>query len=215
MKTKNILGISAIALCAGLLSSCITIQKEYIVKEKAEPVAFKMYTKEDLPVNNPPVRIKDKSSKYDIHDDNTFPLYEKFHTVDRPRGVKTGTHTYREIYRTKDATYVVYYSDCRNHDNDDWLFFYFSSESCIVDVETGIRYQIRNLQYYPLDTFFWHHKNARTIHQFIMEYPPLPDSVKKIKFHSGYAPTRKYFQGGESTTQEYNIVDFYPPIIVK
>ncbi len=202
MKTKSILSVALGAICISVLTSCATENK------------VPRYTVEDLPENKAPILVREKTSKYDIYDDETFPLYENFQTVDLPSGVKLSetSNLYLQIYPTKDATYLVYHYDCRNHDNEDWLFFYFGEEDCIVDAETGQRYQVRKLQYYPLGTFFYHHKNARTFHQIIAEYPPLPKSVKKIKFWDSLAPTRKWYAGGSGMSKEYLLREFFPPV---
>ncbi len=165
-----------------------------------------------LPENRTPILIKPKTSLYNDHNFDNFPLYEDFQTVPAPRGKRLGySNTSVEIYRTKKATYVVSYCNTTNHDNDDWLFFRFSSGVKIIDADTGKAYQVKALQHFPFDTFFWLHKNARTIHQFVFEFPPMPESVKRIKFRNGYAPDRYDFRGDAyAETKVYNIEDFYP-----
>lgn len=74
-------------------------------------------------------------------------------------------------------------------------FFHFDSGKCIIDRETGDRYMLREMEFYPTDTCFWIKGAAGKYVRFVQKFPPLPLSVKEIEFFSPSAPSRYNFDG--------------------
>ncbi len=169
------------------------------------------YKAKDLPENRAPKIVREKGSNYDYFDHETFPVYEDFQYTDIPRGKEIWPRTNVEIYLSKKVTYVVFYKNSIHHDNDEWVFYLFPSNYCIVDPDTDERYQIRKLHHYPLDTFILHHNNAQSIHVFIAEFPPLPKAMDRIQFEYPNTPARKWWPGGASKSKVFWLSELCPP----
>ncbi len=190
------------------------VRKEEQVKDKHSTVGDykKNYKLEDLPANRAPKIVREKGANYDYFDHETFPTYEDFQYVDIPHGARVDATTNAVIYPSKKVTYVVFYENATNHDNDEWVFFLYPSNCCIVDADTGERYQIRKLHHYPLDTFILHHNNAQSIHAFVAEFPPLDNSVQRVQFEYPKTPARKWWAGNGFISNPIWISDLVPPI---
>ncbi len=171
---------------------------------------FKKFKAKDLPANKAPKLVREQAANYDYFDHETFSAYEDFQSVDIMRGTKIWNNMNVEIYPTKKCTYVVFYQDYLHHDNDEWVFFLFPSNISIIDTDSGNRYQIRKLHHYPLDTFFLHHNNAKSIHMFIAEFPPLKNDVERIQFEYPDTPARKWWDGGGETSAPLYLSDLIP-----
>ncbi len=184
------------------------------VKNKRSTVGDykKNYKLKDLPANRAPKIVREKGDNYDYFDHETFPTYEDFQYVDIPHGARVDATTNAVIYPSKKVTYVVFYENATNHDNDEWVFFLYPSNCCIIDADTGERYQIRKLHHYPLDTFILHHNNAQSIHVFVAEFPPLDNSVQRVRFEYPKTPARKWWRSNGSISNPIWISDLVPPI---
>ena len=98
---------------------------------------------------------------------------------------------YARLYRTKDATYISldYYTP-----ENKW-FYCFNSGKRIIDEDTGDEYWIRNVENLPFDTCCFILGAKERYVRFILEYPPLPKRVKKIRFFTPGGPSRDTFDG--------------------
>lgn len=144
------------------------------------------------PENKKPILVHKASPNYNIEDDKTFAAYKNPYTVSQPEGKFFGQNKgYYQLYRSKDATYLTITSFCPE---DAW-FFHFDSGKCIIDRETGDRYMLREMEFYPTDTCFWIKGAAGKYVRFVQKFPPLPLSVKEIEFFSPSAPSRYNFDG--------------------
>lgn len=147
---------------------------------------------DERPENIKPILVHKASNNYNIEDDKTFAAYKNPYTVSQPEGKFYGQNKgYYQLYRSKDATYLTITFFCPE---DAW-FFHFDSGKCIIDRETGDRYMLREMEFYPTDTCFWIKGAAGKYVRFVQKFPPLPLSVKEIEFFSPSAPSRYNFDG--------------------
>ena len=169
---KQTLCIALTALC--LLGSCAS-SRNYDGK----------------PENRRPLMTKAPSANYNIQDDQTFAAYKNAYTVNAPEGKKLFEGAFYQLYRNKKATYVTATYRCPE---DAW-FYHFNSKCAIIDQETGDRYMLRGVEYFPTDTCFWINGAAGKYVRYVLEFPPLPKRVKVVDFFIPGTESRYNFDG--------------------
>lgn len=137
------------------------------------------------PENRKPELVRPARS-YRIIDERTFPGYTKVQTADPLSVLKLKSYPIVGIWRTPKATYVEYawmpYGD--------WWWIRFESETYLRDHDTGDCYKLRDVEYFPLDTCFFIGQQAGQCVKFVLAFPPLPDSVKKVDYIAAGGQTR-------------------------
>ena len=198
---KNIMTL--LAATATLLTGCHTT-KSILASDYDEQ-----------PENKQPVLERPAWPNYDLHDDRSFAAFSHVQTAPRGEGVyiqnedgsvNGGGRT--TIYRCKDATYLCFDYDVPDY--QDWWFFRESSESAIIDAETGDRYVVQSHIHFPLDQCFWIYGHKNETIRLITRYPPLPLSVKRIRIYSATTEARRWMSGSGSLSKTYNLDDLRP-----
>ena len=169
---------------------------------------------DEHPENKQPILERPAWPNYDLHDDRSFAAFSHVQTAPENAGI----HLLREdgsressrttLYRCKDATYLCY--DWHVPDYQDWWFFRESSESAIIDADTGDRYVIQSHEHFPLDQCFWIYGHKNETIRLISKYPPLPLSVKRIKLYSASTESRRWMSGDGYLTKTYKVEDLRP-----
>lgn len=137
------------------------------------------------PENRKPELVRPARS-YRIIDERTFPGYTKVQTADPLSVLKLKSYPIVGMWRTPKATYVEYV--CRPY--ADWWWTRFESETYLRDHDTGDCYKLRDVEYFPLDTCFFICQQAGQRVKFVLVFPPLPDSVKKVDYIAAGGQTR-------------------------
>lgn len=130
-------------------------------------------------VSKLPVMERDKSVNYDAHNEQTWPIYTNVETVPTDY-----INCKPEVYRGLNCTYLVVY----NYVSFDYHWFHPSSESALVDPETGDRYMVRYLEHFPLDTYLWIHGQQGRVVRRVFVFPPLPENVTTVDYIPGRIP---------------------------
>ncbi len=152
------------------------------------------------PENRRPLTAKAPSADYSMQDDRTFPAYKGVYTVLSPQGKALFEGATYQLWRDKKATWVTATYRCPQ---DAW-FFYFDSKCAIIDQETGDRYMLRGVEYFPTDTCFWINGAAGKYVRYVLEFPPLPKRVKVVDFFIPGHESRHNLDG--STRRETGLV---------
>ncbi len=151
--------------------------------------------KREHPVVSPAPEVERELGKnYDYFDDNTLPVYRPQASTN-PSGVRISETARMRMVRTRDLTYVIITYTA----GGDWWLYYFDKEAYILDNRTCDRYMIRAVQHYPLNHLFWVRGLKDKEMSFVLEFPPLPESVKNIDFIEPATPPRDWWMGGEGT----------------
>ena len=185
---------AALALC---LAACGT------QKQATNPLP--LY--DTRPSNVVPTIERPAWPNYDTQNENSFAVFSNVLTVPKQQGhFLVGTSgdafsaTWR-LYRCSDATYVTYDYPVPQ----DWMFWRFTTGSCIIDADTGDRYLLRELEHLPMDQCFWVHGMTGKTIRFIQVYAPLPTTVKHIQFYEAAAESRQWMNGDASLSKVYDV----------
>ncbi len=167
------------------------------------------------PENKQPVLERPAWPNYDLHNDRSFAAFSHIQTVPEDEMGKylieedgsftSGRYT---LYRCKDATYMTY--DWTVPNNQDWFFWRFTTGSALIDADTGDRYLLRQVEHFPLDQCFWIYGQSTETIRLVLEFPPLPLSVKRIQWYEASAESRRWMDGTGMITKAYNVEDLRP-----
>lgn len=156
------------------------------------------------PANQAPNLERPAWPNYDVHNENSFAVFNTVQSVSAPQGINVFPESsFWTLYRCKDATYVTY--DWLVPSYQDWWFFRFPQGSAIIDADTGDRYPLREVEYFPMDQCFWIHGQSGEFIRMVLVYAPLPLSVKAVQFYEASAPTRKWMDGSARTSQVFKV----------
>ena len=144
------------------------------------------------PDNSKPTLVQEASKDYTIENTKTFAAYKNVYTISRLEGkfLVEDKGVY-QLYLTKDTTYLTVAYFCPQNP---W-FFFFNSGFSIIDRETGNRYMLREVEYFPTDTCFWINGAAGKYVRYVLEFPPLPKRVKVVDFFIPGTESRYNFDG--------------------
>ena len=195
--------ISLLAVSA-LLSSCHT--------QKMESAGY-----DERPYNTRPIMERPAWPNYDIDNENSFAVFSQICPVvgQKSKGKKVmfldqgpsnGRYT---LYRCHEATYVVYEYLIWQ----DWCFFCFYEGKRIVDADTGDEYLLREVERLPLNQCFWIHGQTNQWVRFVLVFPPLPDTVKRIQFFNPGGPGRKWLHPMPERSEIIKVASLRPQII--
>ncbi len=196
---KNILILMA---TASLLASCHTTKS--VVSS----------TYDNRPENKQPVLERPAWPNYDLHDDRSFAAFSHVQTAPKGQGVWVANEDGstaglpNTIYRCKDATYLCL--DFTVPERQDWWFWRFTTGSALIDADTGDRYLLQHVEHFPMDQCFWTYGQKNETIRFVLVYPPLPPSVKRIQIYEASAESRRWMSGTGSITQPVSIDDLRP-----
>lgn len=169
------------------------------------------------PENKQPVLERPACPNYDLHNDRSFAAFSHIQTVPEDEMGKylieedgsftSGRYT---LYRCKDATYMTY--DWTVPKEQDWFFWRFTTGSALIDADTGDRYLLRQVEHFPLDQCFWIYGQSTETIRLVLEFPPLPLSVKRIQWYEASAESRRWMDGTGMITKVYNVEDLRPHV---
>ena len=172
---------------------------------------------DERPENKQPVLERPAWPNYDLHNDRSFAAFSHIQTVPEDEMGKylieedgsftSGRYT---LYRCKDATYMTY--DWTVPNNQDWFFWRFTTGSALIDADTGDRYLLRQVEHFPLDQCFWIYGQSTETIRLVLEFPPLPLSVKRIQWYEASAESRRWMDGTGMITKAYNVEDLRPHV---
>ena len=172
---------------------------------------------DERPENKQPVLERPAWPNYDLHNDRSFAAFSHIQTVPEDEMGKylieedgsftSGRYT---LYRCKDATYMTY--DWTVPDNQDWFFWRFTTGSALIDADTGDRYLLQRVEHFPLDQCFWIYGQSTETIRLVLEFPPLPLSVKRIQWYEASAESRRWMDGTGMITKAYNVEDLRPHV---
>ena len=194
MKKKMIIMIAV----ANVLAGCHTAQIAY----------------DERPENKQPVLERPAWPNYDLHNDRSFAAFSHIQTAPKGEGVyvqnEDGSLTGlpNTIYRCKDATYLCL--DYTVPEKQDWWFWRFTTGSALIDADTGDRYLLQRVEHFPMDQCFWTYGQKNETIRFVLVYPPLPPSVKRIQIYEASAESRRWMNGTGSITKPISIDDLRP-----
>jgi hypothetical protein len=92
----------------------------------------------------------------------------------------------------------------------DWFFWRFTTGSALIDADTGDRYLLRRVEHFPLDQCFWIYGQSTETIRLVLEFPPLPLSVKNIKWYEASAESRRWMNGTGMITKAYSVEGLRP-----
>ncbi|MDO4172448.1 MAG: hypothetical protein Q4E63_05420 [Prevotellaceae bacterium] len=164
---------------------------------------------DERPYNEKPTLERPAWPNYNINNDNSFAIFSNILTITNSKalGMSLRMNTeYRSgerysLYRCKDATYIAMDIFIPNI----WHHLCFYEGRCIIDADTGDEYQLRKLEYFPLNQCIWIHNMRNKWVRFIFVYPPLPDKVKRIQLFNPGGPGRTGFSSNPKRTDVINI----------
>ena len=171
-------------------------------------------TYDERPENKQPVLERPAWPNYDLHNDRSFAAFSHIQTVPKSEGqhlqeengaLTSGAYT---LYRCRDATYLTY--DWTVPKEQDWFFWRFTEGSALIDADTGDRYLLRRVEHFPLDQCFWIYGQSTETIRIVLEFPPLPLSVKRIQWYEASAESRRWMDGTGMITKAYNVEDLRP-----
>ena len=171
---------------------------------------------DERPENKQPILERPAWPNYDLHNDRSFAAFSHIQTVPKSEGrhlqeengaITSGAYT---LYRCKDAPYMTY--DWTVPDNQDWFFWRFTTGSALIDADTGDRYLLRQVEHFPLDQCFWIYGQSTETIRLVLEFPPLPLSVKRIQWYEASAESRRWMDGTGMITKAYNVEDLRPHV---
>ena len=172
---------------------------------------------DERPENKQPILERPAWPNYDLHNDRSFAAFSHIQTVPEDEMGKylieedgsftSGRYT---LYRCKDATYMTY--DWTVPNNQDWFFWRFTTGSALIDADTGDRYLLRQVEHFPLDQCFWIYGQSTETIRLVLEFPPLPLSVKRIQWYEASAESRRWMDGTGMITKAYNVEDLRPHV---
>lgn len=171
---------------------------------------------DERPENKQPVLERPAWPNYDLNNDRSFAAFSHIQTA--PKDVRwkylkseegnsyeTGPFT---LYRCKDATYLCYYFTVPDY--QDWWFFRFTEGTAIIDADTGDRYLLQQVEHFPMGQCFWIYGQSNETICIVLDFPPLPQSVKRIQYYEASAPSRKWMNGTGVLTAIYNVDELRP-----
>ena len=159
------------------------------------------------PTNQAPQLERPAWPNYDVHNENSFAVFNTVLSVPEPQGTHFNGGSWT-LYRCKDATYVTY--DWTVPSYQDWWFFRFTTGSAIIDADTGDQYMLRELEYFPMDQCFWIHGQSGETIRMVLVFAPLPPSVKYVRFYEAEAPSRKWMDGSAELSPIYSVKKLRP-----
>ena len=163
------------------------------------------------PVNHAPALERPAWPDYDTQNENSFAVFSNVQTApEDTQGTRLGGSGRWTLYRCPDATYLAYDWEVPTH--QDWWFFRFSTGDAIIDADTGDEYLLREVEYFPLDQCFWIHGQSGETLRFVLVYPPLPPSVRRVQLFETSAPTREWMDGGGWRSDATDISDLRPHV---
>ena len=172
-------------------------------------------TYDERPENKQPVLERPAWPNYDLHNDRSFAAFSHIQTVPKGEGSfvvqnEDGSLAglLNTIYRCKDATYLCL--DYPVPEKQDWWFWRFTTGSALIDADTGDRYLLQRVEHFPMDQCFWTYGQKNETIRFVLVYPPLPPSVKRIQIYEASAESRRWMSGTGSLSKVYNIDDLRP-----
>lgn len=170
------------------------------------------------PANKAPTLERPAWPNYDTQNENSFAVFANLQTIpiadhrnnkallSSGRGkFWPGRYT---LYRCPEATYVAF--DWEVPDYQDWWFFRFTTGSMIIDADTGDQYMLREVEHFPMDQCFWIHGQSGEAIRFVLVYPPLPLSVKRIEFYEAPAESRGWMKGDARRTTNITLEELRP-----
>lgn len=169
---------------------------------------------DERPENKQPILERPAWPNYDLHNDRSFAAFSHIQTVPKSEGrhlqeengaITSGAYT---LYRCKDATYLTY--DWTVPERQDWFFWRFTTGSALIDADTGDRYLLRCVEHFPLDQCFWIYGQSTETIRLVLEFPPLPLSVKHIKWYEASAESRRWMDGTGMMTKAYDVEELRP-----
>lgn len=196
---KRICIISAVTVMA------MTLTAQHVSSREAYDVR---------PENKVPRMERPAWPDYDLHNQNSFAVFADVQTAPREEGrllrwesgiTPTVRHT---LYRCKEATYVT--NDWTVPSYQDWWFFRWNEGEMIIDADTGDRYMLRHLEHFPMNQCFWIHGQSGETIRIVSVYPPLPLSVKRIRFFSPDSESRQWMNGRGDRSKIYEVDSLRP-----
>jgi len=170
------------------------------------------------PANKAPTLERPAWPNYDTQNENSFAVFANLQTIpiadhrnnkallSSGRGkFWPGRYT---LYRCPEATYVAF--DWEVPDYQDWWFFRFTTGSMIIDADTGDQYMLREVEHFPMDQCFWIHGQSGKAIRFVLVYPPLPLTVKRIEFYEASAESREWMKGDARRTTTITLEELRP-----
>lgn len=151
---------------------------------------------------------------YDLHNQNSFAVFADVQTAPENEGrqlrweserVSSGRIT---LCRCREATYVTY--DWTVPSYQDWWFFRWNEGAMIIDADTGDRYMLRHLEHFPMNQCFWIHGQSGETIRIVCVYPPLPLSVKRIRFFDPDVESRQWMSGRGKRSLIYDVESLRP-----
>ena len=173
-------------------------------------------TYDEHPENKQPVLERPAWPNYDLHNDRSFAAFSHIQTAPESEGqhlqeengaITPGAYT---LYRCKDATYLCYDWTVPNY--QDWWFFRFTQGSALIDADTGDRYLLQHLEHFPLDQCFWIYGQKNETIRFVLVFPPLSPSVKRIQWYEASAESRRWMDGTGMITKPIAINNLRPHV---
>ena len=86
----------------------------------------------------------------------------------------------------------------------------FTTGSMIIDADTGDQYMLREVEHFPIDQCFWIHGQPGETIRFVLVYPPLPLSVKRIEFYEAPAESHGWLGGDARRTTTITLEELRP-----
>ena len=169
---------------------------------------------DERPENKQPVLERPAWPNYDLHDDRSFAAFSHIQTAPKGESIYIQNEDGsiqglpNVIYRCKDATYLCL--DYTVPERQDWWFWRFTTGSALIDADTGDRYLLQRAEHFPMDQCFWTYGQKNETIRFVLVYPPLPPSVKRIQIYEASAESRRWMSGTGSLSKVYNIDDLRP-----
>lgn len=180
----------------------------------AQRLAGNNDTEEDFdqrPENKAPQLERPAWPNYDVNNENSFAVFNSVQSVHESQGTRIFGSRHEErwtLFRCKEATYVAY--DWLVPSYQDWWFFRFTTGSAIIDADTGDRYLLREVEYFPMDQCFWIHGQAGQTIRLVLVFAPLPKKVKHVQFYEAGALSRKWMDGSPSRSKTFNVKRLRP-----
>ena len=169
---------------------------------------------DERPENKQPVLERPAWPNYDLHNDRSFAAFSHLQTAPKGQGIYVQnadgsmTGLPNTLYRCKDATYLCL--DYTVPESQDWWFWRFTTGSALIDADTGDRYLLKQVEHFPMNQCFWTYGQKNETIRFVLVYPPLPLSVKRIQIYEASAESRRWMNGTGSITKPIPLDDLRP-----
>lgn len=166
------------------------------------------------PENKVPRMERPAWPDYDLHNQNSFAVFADVQTAPENEGVRLRWESERvssgriTLCRCREATYVTF--DWTVPSYQDWWFFRWTEGAMMIDADTGDRYMLRRLEHFPMNQCFWIHGQSGETIRIVSVYPPLPLSVKRIRFFDPDVESRQWMSGRGKRSLIYDVESLRP-----